>query len=111
MTEESVAPHPTLALGDVVHQRTRLGILTILAESARADFPYLKEALDLTDGNLGRHLETLREAGMIDIEKGFVGRRPKTWAVITKLGRHALNEHVAALREIVARVERSTGRT
>ncbi len=106
---DTVEPHPALALGDLVHQRTRLGILTILAESGRADFSYLKDALDLTDGNLGRHLETLREAGLIDVEKGFVGRRPKTWAVITNDGRHALNEHVAALREIVARVERSTG--
>src|SRR5687767_3095029 len=105
---EAVEPHPALSLGDLVHQRTRLGILTILSESGRADFTYLKAALDLTDGNLGRHLETLREAGMIDIEKEFVGRRPKTWAAITKHGRHALNEHVAALREIVDRVERST---
>lgn len=106
---ESVEPHPALALGGLVHQRTRLGILTILAESGRADFGYLKAALDLTDGNLGRHLETLRDAGMINIDKGFVGRRPKTWAVITKAGRHALIEHVAALREIVGRVERSIG--
>lgn len=105
---EAVEHHPAVALGDLVHQRTRLGILTILAESGRADFPYLKEALNLTDGNLGRHLETLREAGMIDVEKGFVGRRPKTWAVITKQGRQALNENVAALRDIVDRVERST---
>ena len=106
----TVEPHPALALGDLVHQRTRLGILTILAESDRADFTYLKEALALTDGNLGRHLETLREGGLVDIEKGFVGRRPKTWAMITTAGKHALAEHVAALREIVDRVERSTGR-
>jgi DNA-binding transcriptional ArsR family regulator len=107
---EMVEPHPALELGDLIHQRTRLGILTILAESERADFSYLKDALELTDGNLGRHLETLREAGLIDIEKGYAGRRPKTWAMITIAGKHALAEHVATLREIVARVERSTGR-
>ena len=106
----SIDPHPALALDDLVHQRTRLGILTILAESDRADFTYLKEALALTDGNLGRHLETLREGGLVDIEKGYVGRRPKTWAMITTAGKHALAEHVTALRAIVDRVERSTGR-
>jgi len=44
--------HPTQALDDIVHQRTRLGILAVLAEVGRAQFGFLKEALSLSDGNL-----------------------------------------------------------
>ena len=59
-----VAAHPTNGLDDTVHQRHRLGILTITAE-ARADFGYLRDALGLTAGNLSRHLTVLEEAGLI----------------------------------------------
>jgi DNA-binding MarR family transcriptional regulator len=58
-----------------VHQRTRLGILAVLAGATEADFTYLRKVLDLTDGNLGRHLEILEGAGLISISKGYHGRR------------------------------------
>ncbi len=97
--------HPARVLDDVVHQRTRLGILTVLAETGRSDFPYLKQVLELTDGNLGRHLEILAEHELVTITKGYQGKRPRTWAEITKLGSQALTAQVAAMREIVDRVE------
>lgn len=92
-------------LDSVVHQPVRLGILTVLAETKRADFPYLKSVLDVTDGNLGRHLEVLAEEGLVRITKGYEGKRPRTWAEITKSGRTALAAQVAAMKEIVARYE------
>jgi DNA-binding MarR family transcriptional regulator len=88
-----------------VHQPVRLGILTVLAETSRADFPYLRTTLGLTDGNLGRHLEVLAEAGLVTITKGYEGRRPRTWVEITKAGRGALAAQVAAMKEIVERYE------
>jgi DNA-binding MarR family transcriptional regulator len=94
--------HPTNGLDDTVHQRHRLGILTITAE-ARADFGYLRDALGLTPGNLSRHLTVLEEAGLIGVEKGFQGRRPRTWVRITGTGRAALAAEVAALAELVRR--------
>ncbi|MGY6501777.1 MAG: transcriptional regulator [Acidimicrobiales bacterium] len=99
--------HPATALDEVVHQRTRLGILTVLAETGRADFPYLKKVLDLTDGNLGRHLEVLADHDLVRITKGYEGKRPRTWAEITPLGTDALAAQIAALQEIVERVQRS----
>ncbi len=72
--EELLAAHPTNGLDDTVHQRHRLGILTITAE-ARAEFGYLRDALGLTAGNLSRHLTVLEEAGLIRVEKGYAGRR------------------------------------
>jgi DNA-binding HxlR family transcriptional regulator len=96
------AAHPTNGLDDIVHQRHRLGILTITAE-ARADFGYLRDALGLTAGNLSRHLTVLEEAGLIQVEKGYAGRRPRTWVRITSAGRAALAAEVDALAELVRR--------
>jgi predicted transcriptional regulator len=97
--------HPARVLDDIVHQRTRLGILTVLTEAGRCDFPYIKRVLELTDGNLGRHLEILAEHELVTITKGYEGKRPRTWAEITKLGSQALTAQVAAMRLILDRVD------
>jgi DNA-binding MarR family transcriptional regulator len=86
-----------------VHQRHRLGILTITAEAQRADFGYLREALGLTAGNLSRHLTVLEEANLVQVEKGYEGRRPRTWVRITRQGRTALAAELATLTELIRR--------
>lgn len=99
------AAHPTARLNEVVHQRARLGVLAVLGESGQADFPYLKRVLGLTDGNLGRHLEVLAGEGLIQVTKGYEGRRPRTWVAITPAGRAALTAELTALKELVRRLE------
>jgi DNA-binding MarR family transcriptional regulator len=98
-------PHPTSGLDDVVHQKARLGILAVLAETEKADFTYLKKLLQLTDGNLGRHIEVLAGSGLVHVEKGYAGKRPRTWVTITRAGRRALDEEMAAIRELLRRFE------
>jgi DNA-binding PadR family transcriptional regulator len=46
----------------------------------------------------------LVDAGLLDMEKGHDGRRPKTWVSITRSGRQALADEVAALRALVDRL-------
>jgi DNA-binding MarR family transcriptional regulator len=106
MTVEQRPAHPTAALNDVVHQRARLGILTVLGEAQRVDFPYLKSLLQLTDGNLGRHIEVLAAEGLVRVTKGYEGRRPRTWVEITRPGRGALAAEMDALKQLVQRYER-----
>ena len=89
----------------MVHQRARLSILSILEEAGQADFTYLRDALALTDGNLGRHLKVLVGAGFITSRKSYNGRRTKTWATITNPGRQAFLAEITALRELVADVD------
>jgi DNA-binding MarR family transcriptional regulator len=93
--------HPTKGLSNVVHQRVRLGILTVLRQVARADFSYLRDRLELTDGNLSRNLAVLEESGYVTIEKTFEGKRPRTWVTITKAGTRALAEEVESLRRLL----------
>jgi DNA-binding MarR family transcriptional regulator len=101
---EPAEAYLTVGLDETVHQRHRLGILTIAAEAQRAEFGYLREALGLTAGNLSRHLTVLEEAGLIQIEKGYSGRRPRTWARITDTGRSALDAELRVLTELVRRL-------
>ncbi|MFI5960382.1 transcriptional regulator [Cryptosporangium sp. NPDC051539] len=100
---DAEGPHPALGLDDVVHQKTRLALLTVLDEAGRADFPYLRRTLGLTDGNLGRHLDILAEQGLIELEKGYEGRRPRTWASITPAGEQALAAEMRLLASLLAR--------
>jgi DNA-binding HxlR family transcriptional regulator len=93
--------HPVIGLNDVVHQRVRLGILAVLAEARRVDFNYLKRTLELTDGNLARHLNTLVQSGYLAIEKVFEGRKPRTWVSMTDPGQAALRAEIRLLRAIV----------
>ena len=91
-------------LDDVIHQPVRLRLmsaLTALAPREQVDFSFLKEKLELTDGNLGAHLRTLEEAGYVLVEKMFVERRPKTFVAASAAGRKAFAAHVAALQAIL----------
>ncbi|HEY5317393.1 MAG TPA: transcriptional regulator [Solirubrobacteraceae bacterium] len=102
--------HPTRRLDDAVHQRTRLGILTVLCEGGRVDFAYLRNTLELTDGNLSRNISRLEESGYVRVAKVIESRRPRTWLSATPAGRSALAAEVTALREIIASVEARPGR-
>src|SRR5215211_2941856 len=91
-------------LDDLIHQPVRLRImaaLTSLEAREQVDFSYLKDKLQLTDGNLGAHLRALEEAGYILVEKTFVERRPKTFVAASASGRKAFAAHVNALQSIL----------
>ena len=101
MTAVAPSGHPTAALDDVVHQRVRLGILSIVHEARRVEFGFLRTTLGLTAGNLSQHLTVLETAGLVAIDKGYEGRRGRTWIRLTKTGRRALAEEIAALRKLI----------
>jgi DNA-binding MarR family transcriptional regulator len=96
---------PTKGIDEVVHQRVRLGLLTILNEARRVEFRFLQESMSLTAGNLSQHIRVLEEAGLVRVIKGVDGRRPRTWVSITHDGRTALHVEVASLKALIERVE------
>jgi DNA-binding MarR family transcriptional regulator len=99
--------NPIEDLDDTVHQRVRLAILTIANESRRVEFRFLQDLLRLTAGNLSQHIRILDEAGLINVQKGTEGRRPRTWVSITKIGKTALRLEISVLKTLVSRVEGS----
>ncbi|MEU4678532.1 transcriptional regulator [Micromonospora sp. NPDC023737] len=107
---ETTATHPANGLDDVVHQRVRLGILTIAHEARRVEFGFLRTQLALTAGNLSQHLGVLESAGLIEVEKGYAGRRARTWITLTRAGQAALAEEIARLKQLIVRVETADGR-
>ena len=82
-------------------QRVRLGILAIAHEARRVEFSFLRNTLELSAGNLSQHLTVLENAGLITMEKGYEGRHGRTWVQLTKTGRRALNEEIAALKTLI----------
>ena len=96
--------HPVSGLDEVVHQRVRLGILTIAHEARRVEFGYLRSRLELTAGNLSKHLSVLEAAGLIQVEKGYEGRRGRTWITLTPAGTTALADEIGRLKALIARV-------
>jgi DNA-binding MarR family transcriptional regulator len=93
-------------LNETIHQPVRLRImaaLVTLETGNEVDFTYLRDLLEVTDGNLGAHLRKLEEAGYIAINKAFVERKPHTYVSATAAGRRVFQEHVAALESILKR--------
>lgn len=93
---------------EIIHQSTRLKImvaLNVLDRREALEFTRLKVIVDVTDGNLGAHIDTLARAGYVDIEKLFVGRRPQTRVKATVVGRRAFRNHAAFLRTLLDEAE------
>jgi len=99
------AAHPVTGLDEVVHQRVRLGILAITHEARRVEFTYLRNQLDLTAGNLSKHLSVLEMASLIEVEKGYEGRRGRTWITLTAAGSTALAEEIKRLKLLITQIE------
>lgn len=89
---------------ETIHQPVRLRVmaaLVTLEPTDEVDFTYLRDLLEVTDGNLGAHLRKLEEAGYIAVNKVFVERKPRTFVAATPEGRRVFEEHVAALESIL----------
>ena len=81
--------------------RIRLGIMSILMVNEFADFNMLKELLGVTDGNLASHTKALEAEQYIAIEKQFIGKKPNTRYMTTKLGKTAFQQHIDALEKLI----------
>jgi DNA-binding MarR family transcriptional regulator len=88
-------------LDRLVHEPGRLAILTVLASVADADFLFLQRATGLSKGNLSSHLTKLEEAGLVNIEKRFVRKKPNTNIALTEEGRTRIPRHWEQLDQLM----------
>jgi DNA-binding MarR family transcriptional regulator len=77
----------------LIHEPARLILIAHLYVIEKADFTYLMNQTGLTWGNLSSHMSKLEEAGYINIEKGYKGKRPQTMLELTPLGRKSFQEY------------------
>lgn len=85
-------------LDPLLHSELRLAVVSLLIGMEEAEFPYIKEQTGATAGNLSVQIEKLSEAGYIEVEKTFKGKRPCTVCRITPDGRKAFENYVKALK-------------
>jgi DNA-binding transcriptional ArsR family regulator len=93
-------PQQISDLDRVVHEPARLAILTVLSACGEADFVFLLRATGLTNGNLSAHLSKLEGAGLVEIEKRFVDRKPQTLVSLTVAGSDQIKLHWHRLEEL-----------
>jgi DNA-binding MarR family transcriptional regulator len=88
-------------LDDVIHSRIRLAVVAVLAAVDEADFTYLRDQVNATDGNLGAHLGRLEDAGYVTVRKKFVERKPISRYRLTREGRRAFADYVDRLERLL----------
>lgn len=81
--------------------RVRLGIMSVLMVNEWVDFTEMKNLLEITDGNLASHSNSLEKSKYIEVKKEFVGKKPKTSYRATTAGKDAFKEHLAALEKLL----------
>ena len=95
------------SLDRVIHDRTRLAIMSVLAVNERLSFTELKTITETTDGNLSVHARKLEDAGYLHCDKSFAGRTPRTDFTLTASGRRALQKYLDHMEALIRATRRS----
>ena len=102
-------PARAVNLDRLVHDRTRLAIVSALAANDQLSFGELKAATGATDGNLSVHARRLEDAGYLQAAKSFAGRTPRTDYRLTAAGRRALEKYLDHMDAIIRATRRRGG--
>ncbi len=94
-------------LDPLLHSQLRLAVISLLVGVESADFVFIREQTGATAGNLSVQLDKLASAGYIAVEKGFLGKKPRTLCRITPRGLEAFSTYVEALQSYLKQEARS----
>jgi DNA-binding transcriptional ArsR family regulator len=104
MTDVKAVSEELQSIGDIdrlIHEPARLMILAVLYVVESADFTFLMRQTGLTWGNLSSHLSKLEDAGYVEIEKEFVGKKPHTMLHLTEEGRAAFRGYRQSMKQVL----------
>lgn len=87
-------------LDKTIHEKARLGIMTLLATRPSWAFQDLKAELKMSDGNLITHLRTLHQAGYVAVIKEILDRPQTSYSLTTK-GKKSFQEYLLVLEQII----------
>lgn len=88
-------------LDDIIHSRIRLAVMAVLVSVDEAEFTFLREKVNATDGNLSIHLKKLEEAEYISVRKSFFERKPLSTYKLTEKGRTAFEIYIKRLEQFI----------
>ena len=97
----SEALRPIAGIDRLIHEPARLMILALLYVVESGDFTFLMRQTGLTWGNLSSHLSKLEDAGYVQIQKEFVGKKPHTMLRLTDEGRAAFREYRRSMKQVL----------
>lgn len=100
-TESSPELHPLADIDQIIHAPARLMVLSTLYVVESVDYVFLMRMTGLTWGNLATHLNRLEEAGYIEIQKTFKGKKPHSTVRLTPQGREAFRRYKNSLRQVL----------
>ncbi len=99
---ETITDAASLAEIDrLIHEPARLSLVALLYVIESADFTFLMNQTGLTWGNLSAHMSKLEEAGYIEVEKTFKGKRPNTLLRLTVKGREAFQGYRQKMKQVL----------
>ena len=90
---------PLTTIDRLIHEPARFLIMAHLYVVESADFLFLMRQTNLTWGNLSSHLSKLEDAGYVDVEKGFKGKKPHTMLRLTGQGRTAFRDYRKSMQQ------------
>lgn len=85
----------------LVHEPARLRLMAVLYVLDSADFTFVMNQTGMTWGNLSAHMSKLEEAGYLEVEKTFKGKRPNTMLRLTDKGRAAFQAYRQAITRML----------
>ncbi len=88
-------------LDEIIHSRIRLAVMAVLISVDEAEFIFLREKVNATDGNLSTHLKKLEDGGYVAVNKSFENRKPITRYLLTSKGRKAFEIYVERLEKMI----------
>lgn len=90
-------------IDDVIHSRIRTAIMAVLISVDEAEFTFIREKINATDGNLSVHMKKLEEHNYVSVRKEFVERKPVSKYKITQKGQKAFEDYIKKLESIIKR--------
>ena len=88
-------------LNKAFESRVRLGLMSILSVNSWVSYKEIKDLLEVTDGNLASHVQSLEKIKYLEIRKQFIGKKPLTTYKVTKMGKEAFEKHIEGLEKLL----------
>ena len=88
-------------LNKAFESRVRLGLMSILSVNSWVSYNEIKDLLEVTDGNLASHVQSLEKIKYLEIKKQFIGKKPLTTYKVTKMGKEAFEKHIEGLEKLL----------